>query len=138
MKTITRSELPHKVNVNGKLRELTGADQGSGAMRMWMVDPATMCRQHLLGEHVEIHMMVGALRGGMNIDGFLAHGLLEPSAARSRHRALAAEMTRRGYNHRSPLLGAGRLTRGQRAAMVDAAKSRRDLAARCKECGGRL
>ena len=25
-------------------------------MRMWMVNPRIMCRQHLLGEHVEIHM----------------------------------------------------------------------------------
>ena len=40
-------------------------------MRMWMVDPKKMCRKHLLGEHVEIHMMVGTLLKGRSIDGFL-------------------------------------------------------------------
>jgi hypothetical protein len=25
---------------------------------MWMVDPRIMCRNHLLGEHAEIHMFV--------------------------------------------------------------------------------
>lgn len=25
-------------------------------MRMWMVDPTIMCRQHLLGEHYELHV----------------------------------------------------------------------------------
>jgi hypothetical protein len=30
-------------------------------MRMWMVPPKVMCRKHLLGEHVEIHMLAGSL-----------------------------------------------------------------------------
>ena len=30
-------------------------------MRMWGVDPKQMCRQHLLGEHVELHMQAGAV-----------------------------------------------------------------------------
>ncbi len=67
-------------------------------MRMWMVDPKKMCRKHLLGEHVEIHMMVGTLLKGRSIDGFLERGLLEPQSARIRHDALAAEMQARGYN----------------------------------------
>ena len=33
-------------------------------MRMWMVDPQIMCRQHLLGEHTEMHMFVGTLKRG--------------------------------------------------------------------------
>ena len=72
-------------------------------MRMWMVDPKKMCRKHLLGEHVEIHMMAGTLLKGRSIDGFLERGLLEPQSARKRHDALAAEMQARGYNHASPL-----------------------------------
>ena len=36
-----------------------------------MVSPATMCRKHLLGEHVEIHMAVASLRLGKSVDGFL-------------------------------------------------------------------
>ena len=30
-------------------------------MRMWMVNPGFMCNKHLLGEHVECHMLVGHL-----------------------------------------------------------------------------
>jgi len=28
-------------------------------MRMWMLNPKALCRKHLMGEHVEIHMLVG-------------------------------------------------------------------------------
>lgn len=30
-------------------------------MRMWMVDPKIMCRKHLLGEHLELHMLAGCI-----------------------------------------------------------------------------
>lgn len=36
-------------------------------MRMWMVPPELMCRQHLLGEHVELHMFVGAINKGTSV-----------------------------------------------------------------------
>jgi hypothetical protein len=39
-------------------------------MRQWLVDPKKMCRQHLLGEHCEHHMMLGSIRKKKNIDGF--------------------------------------------------------------------
>lgn len=72
-------------------------------MRMWMVDPKIMCRQHLLGEHVEIHMLLGCLRRGKNIDGFLKAKLVDPRSMFSRHEELVAEMQHRGYKHNSPL-----------------------------------
>ena len=106
-------------------------------MRMWMVDPELMCRKHLLGEHVEIHMMVGSLRCGRSIAGHLDRGQLEPQAARARHRALAAEMQGRGYQHASPLPGHGRLTAKQQTAKVNAAWSLTELRRRCAECAGR-
>lgn len=37
-------------------------------MRMWMLPTAGMCRKHLLGEHVELHMLLGSLRRGKNIE----------------------------------------------------------------------
>ena len=43
-------------------------------MRMWMVPPRKMCRKHLLGEHVEIHMAVATLRLGKSVAGFLEKG----------------------------------------------------------------
>ena len=106
-------------------------------MRMWMVNPELMCRKHLLGEHVEVHMMVGSLRRGRSIAGHLDRGQLEPRAAKSRHRALTVEMRSRGYRHVSPLPGHGRLTVKQQTAKVDAAWSLAELRRRCAECARR-
>ena len=36
-------------------------------MRMWMIDPKLLCRKHLLGEHLEIHMFVGTINKGINV-----------------------------------------------------------------------
>jgi len=102
-------------------------------VRMWMVEPKAMCRKHLLGEHVEIHMLAGALRRGRSIAGFVAENLLEPRSARTRHAALAAEMTRRGYRHSSPLPSVPTA-----AGWVDRQAARRDLATRCPACATRL
>lgn len=64
-------------------------------MRMWMVNPRTMCKQHLGGEHVELHMFVGSLRKKKSITGYIERNQLEPQAIIKRHRVLAAEIDRR-------------------------------------------
>ncbi len=99
-------------------------------MRMWMLPPRKLCRRHLLGEHVEIHMAVASLRLGKSLDGFIAKGLLELSSLRKRHDELAEEMVRRGYRHASPL---GRVPR-RREGKVDRRRSAAELAARCPDC----
>lgn len=71
-------------------------------MRLWPVPPQTMCRRHLLGEHVETHMMVGSIARGKRMDGFY-DGLIDTRLIRPRHDALVAEMLTRGYRHNSPL-----------------------------------
>jgi len=75
-------------------------------MRIWDLPPKILCRQHLLGEHRELH-------GLWNIHihhkkGYSAHpetcrwqGKLR--ALYDRHEALVKEMQSRGYNHHSPL-----------------------------------
>ena len=104
-------------------------------MRMWMVPPEVMCRKHLLGEHVEIHMLAGSLRRGRSIEGHLAAGQLEPASIRRRHAALALEMRRRGFKHQSPLpLVHGKVPRGR----VNVAMSVKDLKKRCPDCRARL
>lgn len=72
-------------------------------MRMWMVDPVRMCDQHLLGEHVEIHMLAGNLARRRSISGYMEKGLLEPASMQQRHDDLVAEMSARGFRHASPL-----------------------------------
>lgn len=103
---------------------------------MWMVPPETMCDQHLLGEHVEIHMLAGTLARRRSIDGFVAKGLLEPSSMRVRHAALADEMEGRGFSHKSPLpdVDLEYLPAAARETRVDVATSGVDLRARCERC----
>lgn len=72
-------------------------------MRMWLVDPELMCRNHLLGEHLELHILAGCLNRGKNIRGFIEQGLVDPTLICKRHAELVTEMERRGYSHSSPL-----------------------------------
>ena len=103
-------------------------------MRMWMTDPTGMCRKHLLGEHVEIHMLAGTLDRGKSIQGHLDRGQLEPQNMRRRHAALVKEMKRRGYKHRSPLsCSATAIPKGR----VDVKASERELVSRCPDCRAR-
>lgn len=105
-------------------------------MRMWMVDPGLMCRQHLLGEHVELHMLCGCLSKKKSIRGYIERGQLEPQSIEERHRELVAEMERRGYNHDSPLdvpdtsYLPDTILRGR----VNSSKSLKELQARCEQC----
>jgi hypothetical protein len=99
-------------------------------MRMWMVDPRRMCRKHLLGEHVELHMLAASISLGRSIAGFLEKKLVEPQSIGRRHAALRAEMLRRGYQHQSPLRQPATLLRGA----VRRPRSAQELSDRCLEC----
>lgn len=75
-------------------------------MRIWDVDPEILCRQHLLGEHRELHALWVILT--QNKKGYLSHpetkrwkGKL--NALYNRHEILVNEMKKRGYKHKSPL-----------------------------------
>lgn len=110
-------------------------------MRMWMVQPEQMCRQHLLGEHVELHMLVGTIRRHKSLQGYVDNGLIEPLSIHSRHEALVEEMTRRGYSHHSPIPGDQELRRllgvyswKIASAKVDQDKAHRELCLRCPAC----
>ena len=72
-------------------------------MRMWLVNPKIMCRQHLLGEHVEIHMMIGHLKKKRNIKNFINNNLYEITSIEKRHDELVNEMLERGYKHNSDI-----------------------------------
>ena len=103
-------------------------------MRMWMVDPRKMCDQHLLGEHVELHMLVGSLRRKKTLTGFLDGGLVELHSIRSRHAELVIEMKSRGFRHASPLP----VFRAKRAGKVDSKLNLRELARRCAACRSKV
>ena len=99
-------------------------------MRMWNIEPSLLCRKHLLGEHVEMHMFAGTIKKGISITGYLENGLVDPSTILARHEVLAKEMVELGYNHNSPLDFPLTLE----SAVVDVEANRDDLRKRCPEC----
>lgn len=99
-------------------------------MRMWLVRPDLMCNQHLLGEHVELHMLVGSINKGISIKGYIDKGLVEIPLVRQRHKELEDEMIRRGMNHQSPLPKFSTKYVGY----VDDIANKIILAERCKRC----
>jgi hypothetical protein len=82
-------------------------------VRIWDISPKRLCRNHLLGEHRELHAIWSVLVKGKK--GYARHpetlrwrGKLK--ALYRRHDALVQEMAVRGYQHQSPL--PERLARG--------------------------
>lgn len=77
-------------------------------MRVWDIQPKYLCRQHLLGEHRELHGLWNILTKHGGSGGYSHHpetkrwvGKLR--ALYARHEALVVEMHKRGYNHHTPL-----------------------------------
>ncbi len=75
-------------------------------MRIWDISVQRLCRQHLLGEHRELHALWSIITNGKI--GYSHHpetvrwvGKLK--ALYARHTALVDEMKRRGYRHFSDL-----------------------------------
>jgi hypothetical protein len=75
-------------------------------MRIWDIPPNRLCRNHLLGEHRELHAIWSIIN--KNKKGYSRHpetvrwkGKLK--ALYLRHEKLVKEMTKRGYNHNSNL-----------------------------------
>jgi hypothetical protein len=102
---------------------------------MWMVNPKILCRQHLLGEHLEIHMFVGALNKKKAVRGYLQGGFLEVHNLFSRHAELAEEMEQRGCEHHSEV--DGRWKKAEKDGSVDREASLQELINRCQKCKSR-
>ncbi|MDD5130862.1 MAG: pyrimidine dimer DNA glycosylase/endonuclease V [Candidatus Omnitrophica bacterium] len=83
-------------------------------MRIWDIQPEKLCRNHLLGEHRELHAIWSILT--QDKKGYSKHpetlrwkGKLK--ALFLRHEKLVQEMRRRSYQHKSSLLK--RLAKGK-------------------------
>ena len=75
-------------------------------MRIWDISPKNLCKNHLLGEHRELHAIWTVITEKKK--GYSNHpetnrwkGKL--LALYMRHDELVKEMDRRGYSHKSPL-----------------------------------
>lgn len=99
-----------------------------------MVDPKLLCRKHLLGGHVETHMILGAIQKKKNLGRFLTEGLVEVHSVKTEHDALAVEMKRRGYNHQSPL----QEFESWEAGKISVEDNLVELARRCVDCRARI
>ncbi|HET9438681.1 MAG TPA: pyrimidine dimer DNA glycosylase/endonuclease V [Longimicrobiales bacterium] len=91
-------------------------------MRIWDVDPALLCRSHLLGEHRELHGLWNILvheKRGYSQHPETRRWVGKQRALYNRHEALVAEMLRRGYRHASPLDPALATGSGRQDSYVD-------------------
>jgi len=112
-------------------------------MRMWMVDPKVLCQKHLCGEHVEMHMFLGHLKRRKKVDGYIKNNCLEMRSVYNRHEQIAEEMTRRGYNHKTPMKEIDfeciyDYPKEQIYHRVNEVKSQEDLLSRCPACKKRF
>ena len=98
--------------------------------RMWMINPKKLCRQHLLGEHKELHQLVGSLRKNRSIKGHIEKGQVEVHNIKVRHKQLVEEMKRRGYKHKSAL----KKFKSQKLGKINILKNYKELEKRCIEC----
>jgi len=75
-------------------------------MRIWDIDPKFLCRNHLLGEHNELHAMWNIIT--QDKKGYSNHPETKRWKGKLRalfsvHEEIVQEMQARGYNHLSPL-----------------------------------
>jgi len=101
---------------------------------MWLVDARLLCRKHLLGNHVELHMLAGSIEKGKSLKGFIANNLIDTSLISASHNEIEEEMKRRGYKHNSPLCYLDSLGVGH----VDINVSKQELINRCPDCRNRI
>jgi glutaredoxin 2 len=107
---------------------------------MWLVNPRILCKDHLLGEHLECHMFLGTLKKSKKVNGYLKNNLLEPDSLKSRHDELADEMIKRGYYHKTPISICefenlvNTLNDEFRAVKINKQDSFNELISRCSNC----
>jgi hypothetical protein len=101
---------------------------------MWLVNPKILCKNHLLGEHSEIHKHRHNFVKGHKMEG--RQGQIQPDLMQLRHDELAEEMLRRGFKHESPYEQPD--ITNYRHIKVDKEKALSDLLNRCEECKKRL
>jgi Zn-dependent M32 family carboxypeptidase len=97
-----------------------------------MVNPRIMCRQHLLGEHAEIHMFIGTINRKKSVKGYLQKGLLEVHNLFSRHNELVEEMKTRGYKHHSEVEEEWKTAKN--AGFIDRKQNLEEVINRCLNC----
>lgn len=108
--------------------------------RLWALPPEVLCRDHLLGEHKEMHQEAGTLlnhpHGRAIVDGHAEKGQVKVSLLEPRHDTLADELERRGFNHDSPF--EYDLSDYDDRGYIDKQANLEDLRDRCVDCAARI
>lgn len=101
-------------------------------MRVWDIHPKHLCRKHLLGEHRELHGLWNILTKHKGKGGYAHHPETKRWVGKNkalylRHEKLVQEMTRRGYEHRSPLNKKWATGSGSQRVFIDSVPNQRVL-----------
>jgi molybdopterin converting factor small subunit len=105
-----------------------------------MINPKFLCRQHLLGEHYEIHSFLGTIKKGKSIKGYIEKNLCQPRSFKQRHDDIVNEMITRDYKgHKTPIqdidcVSVCNLPVEYQHWKINTATSLEDLISRCPEC----
>lgn len=99
-------------------------------MRIWDISPSKLCRQHLLGEHRELHaiwsIIVYSKKGYSHHPEVLRwKGKLK--ALYKRHDALCKELIKRGYCHKSPLSKLEAKGKASQDKLIDSLKRQKHI-----------
>lgn len=110
-------------------------------MRMWMVEPHLMCNNHLLGEHNELHMLLGTIEnhphGDEVLEGLAEKEMVDLSSLEGRHGELVGEMEKRGMNHQSPLVPVPEKL-PDFGGSVNPEENKEELSGKCRSCRKRI
>jgi hypothetical protein len=110
-------------------------------MKMWMIPCIILCKNHLLGEHNEIHKHRHIFVKKYKIDKRITPIIqIEPLQMENRHNELAKEMKNRNYNHNSKytIPDLNYLKTEFLNAKVDKIYSLCELLLRCNKCRNRF
>ncbi|MDD4955220.1 MAG: pyrimidine dimer DNA glycosylase/endonuclease V [Candidatus Omnitrophica bacterium] len=105
-------------------------------MRIWDIEPGRLCRNHLLGEHRELHAIWAILT--KNKKGYSRHPETlrwknKLAALYIRHEKLVKEMGERGYCHLSKLNRKFATGKVKQSAFVDSPRKQKQILRR-KKC----
>ena len=104
---------------------------------MWGVNTKKLCNQHLLGEHVEMHMFLGCIKKGISLKGYYDNKLVCTNLIKKRHDDLAIEMISRGMKHKSPLPEIN-FFKDFKYGEIDIEANIKELSSRCPRCKERF
>ena len=111
--------------------------------RMWLLPPGHMCQQHILGEHYELHKLVGGIKAALDGDdghrariaGQARDGNVDVRQITERHRELEAYG---GWDSPLPKVVISGATCGFAIGDIDVEANRRDLRERCADCAAAM